>query len=177
MRARAERSFHLFADGRRSFLLRLVVNQEQERLESNAASRNRDVIEKAVRQYTTEFAATQDALEAAQKDLYVVDRRIHAEMERFNARNNAMVKGLLLQYARIRTMELEQEVRMHACAMFTPVIVPHPDSHMGECLTHVSLSFFADRHVPGEHSCQKLRVYEPRLHQSAYAASLSVVAE
>ena len=73
-------------------------------------SRNRDAIEKAVRQYTAEFAATQDALEAAQKDLYVVDRRIHAEMERFNARNNAMVKGLLLQYARIRTMELEQEV-------------------------------------------------------------------
>ena len=43
---------------------------------------------------------------------YVVDRRIHAEMERFIANNNAMVKGLLLQYARIRTLELNNEAKV-----------------------------------------------------------------
>ena len=43
---------------------------------------------------------------------YIVDRRIHAEMERFLARNNAMVKGLLVQYARIRTRELENEAKV-----------------------------------------------------------------
>ena len=45
-------------------------------------------------------------------DSYVVDRRIHAEMERFIANNNAMVKGLLLQYARIRTLELDNEAKV-----------------------------------------------------------------
>lgn len=49
-----------------------LCHQEQDRLEANPTARNRDTMEKNVRQYTVEFAESLDRLEAARKQLYVL---------------------------------------------------------------------------------------------------------